>query len=308
MAALRTDHATIARGLSEAFPELGAVVVTKTLGTGFNSIAVETNSGLVFRIARTEGTAVRFEIETRLLPLLRASVPVAVPEPQWFAPQTSHFPLGVIGYPKISGRTLQPDLINEGNLPALAAQTARFLIALHDVPVSEVSEAGLPQPEATFAQYRALAGETRPVLKARVTPVEFGRIDRWWEAFLADERMKRFKPAVTHVDFWYENLIVDEDAARIVGVVDWEHAAIGDRAQDLATQNLGSVFTEAVLRAYRELGGRLDDEDRYRIRRLWELRHFFGVLYGIRFNDEEEIVDSIRKLREGSVLTPSDSP
>ena len=46
MAVLPTDHATIARGLSEAFPELGAVVVTKTLGTGFNSIAVETNSSL----------------------------------------------------------------------------------------------------------------------------------------------------------------------------------------------------------------------------------------------------------------------
>ena len=120
--------------------------------------------------------------------------------------------------------------------------------------------------------------------------------------------MKRFRPAVTHGDFWYENLIVDDQAAHIAGVVDWEHAVIGDRAQDLATQNLGSEFTEAVLRVYRELGGRLDDEDRYRIRRLWELRHFYGVLYGIRFKDEEEIVDSIRKLREGSVLTPSDSP
>ncbi len=237
MTAPLTDHATIARGLTEAFPELGDVAVTKTLGFGFNSIAVETDGGLVFRVARTEGTAARFAMETRLLPILRTSLPVAVPEPRWFARRTSHFPLGVIGYPKIEGRTLQPGLLNADNLPALAGQTARVLVALHTVPRSELADVELPQPEAISGNYRSLARETLPVLQERMTALEFERIDQWWDAFLTDERMTQFEPTLTHGDFWFENMIVDENATHIVGIVDWEHAAIGDRAQDLATQN-----------------------------------------------------------------------
>ncbi len=307
MAAPPTDHATIARGLTEVFPELGDVAVAKTLGIGFNSIAVETNGGLVFRIARTEGTAARFAMEMHLLPILRTSLPVAVPEARWFTPRTTHFPFGALGYPKIAGRTLQPGLLGTDNLPELADQAARVLVALHSVPKSKVADVGLPPPEEISANYRAIAEETLPVIRERMTESEVGRLERWWDAFLADERMTQFDPTLTHGDFWCENMIVDEDAMHIVGVIDWEHAANGDRAQDLATQNLGAKFTEGVLRTYRDLGGHFDDEDRYRMRRLWELRHFYGVLYGIRFDDEAELLDSIRKLRGGPVLTASDA-
>ena len=308
MAAPPADPATIARGITEAFPELGDIAVTKTLGIGFNSIAVETDGGLVFRIARTEGTATRFAMETRLLPILRESLPVAVPEPKFFAPQTNHFPFGVIGYPKIEGRTLQPGLVRADNLPELADQAARVLVALHSVPRSGVADVGLPQPDVMAGNYRSLARETLPVLKERMKSLEFERLDQWWQAFLADERMAQFEHALTHGDFWFENMIVDETATRILGVVDWEHASIGDRAQDLATLlHLGQDFVSETRRAYREQGGLFDDSDHYRMERLWELRDFYGVLYGIRFNDEEELLDSIRKLREGPVLTASDA-
>lgn len=309
MAAPPTDHATIASGLTEAFPELGDVGVAKTLGIGFNSIAVETDGGLVFRVARTEGTAARFAMETRLLPILSTSLPVAVPDPRWFAPRTDDFPLGVIGYPKIAGRTLQPGLLGAVYLPELADQAARMLVALHGVPQSEVADIGLPPPEEMSANYRTLARETLLVLRDRLAPLEFERIDKWWTAFLADERMTQFEPALTHGDFWFENIIVDEHATHVLGIVDWEHAAIGDRAQDLATLlHLGQDFTAETLRAYREQGGLFNENDHYRMQRLWELRDFYGVLYGIRFNDEEELLDSIRKLREGPVLTASDLP
>ena len=233
---------------------------------------------------------------------------MAVPEPKWFAPQTNRFPLGVIGYPKIEGRTLQPSLVRADNLPELADQAARVLVALHSVPRSEVADVGLPQPGVMAANFRSLARETLPVLRERITSLEFERLDLWWQAFLADERMAQFEPALTHGDFWFENMIVDETATRILGIVDWEHASIGDRAQDLATLlHLGQEFTSETLRAYRKHGGRFDDDDGYRVDRLWELRDFYGVLYGIRFNDEEELLDSIRKLREGPVLTASDA-
>jgi len=302
-----TDHATIARGLSATFPDLGSVVVDKTLGVGFNSIAVQADAGLVFRIAKTAGTAARFAMETRLLPILSDRLPVAVPRTRWFSPRSEHFPLGVIGYEKIEGMPLRPELLR-GADGAIAAWVADVLLALHGTPLDVVAEVGLPQPESLFPKYRALWKETLPVLRKRLTQPECERIERWWEAFIADERMTRFEPALTHGDFWFENMIVDSEL-RLEGIVDWEHAAVGDKAQDFATLlHLGEEFTQEALRAYHERGGPFDDNDLYRVRRLWELRHFYGVLFGIRFNDEEELADSIRKLREGPVLTASGAP
>ena len=298
------DQATIANGLSATFPELGDVSVAQTLGIGFNSVAVETKDGLVFRIARTEGTAARFAIERRLLPVLSERLPVDVPKPRWFSPASEHFPLGVMGYEKIGGRPLKPDLVTDVNRDRLVAQIADVLIALHGSPLAEVANVGLPQPEEMAANYRSLADETLPVLRDRMTRAEFDRIDSWWEAFLTDERMTQFEPTLTHGDFWFENMIVGQDASHLTGVVDWEHAAIGDRAQDFATLlHLGEEFTTAVIESYRGVGGRFGEDSHYRMRRLWELREFYGVLYGIRFEDDKELLDSIRKLREGPLLT-----
>lgn len=299
-----SDHATIARGLSATFPELGGVSVTQTLGVGFNSIAVETDSGLVFRVARTPGTAAGFAKEQRLLPRLSGVLPVAVPDPQWFAAETEHFPYGVIGYPKIEGRTLHPSLLKTNRQIGLAGQIANLLEALHGLPLGDVARLDLPGPVHFPIKYRTVAKETLPVLRQRMTSKEVDCIDRWWDAFLADERMTLFEPALTHGDFWFENMVVDQDASRLTGVVDWEHAAIGDRAQDFATLlHLGEDFTTAVIESYRSVGGRFDEDTQYRMRRLWELREFYGVLYGVRFHDEEELLDSIQKLRAGPLLT-----
>ena len=101
-----TQPDEIARALSATFPELGQVAVQGVLGSGFNSIAVETGGGLVFRIAKTEGTAQRFARERRLMPVLRAHLPVAVPDPRWLVERSEAFPFGVAGYPKLAGRIL----------------------------------------------------------------------------------------------------------------------------------------------------------------------------------------------------------
>ena len=306
MAAPPTDHTTIARGISATFPDLGNVIVGKTLGVGFNSIAVEADACLVFRIARTAGTANRFAMETRLLPILSDRLAVAVPEPKWFSATSEHFPLGVIGYEKIEGMTLKPELLR-GSDGSIAAQIADVMLALHETPLDIVAGLGLPQPEDFPPKYRALADVVLPVLEERMTPLEFERLDRWWETFLGDERMTQFEPALTHGDFWFQNMIVDNEL-RLAGVVDWEHAAFGDRAQDVATLlHLGRDFAAETLRAYRERGGVFDDDDEYRMERLWELRDFYGVLYGIHFDDEEELRDSIRKLRDGPLLTASEA-
>ncbi len=88
-----------------------------------------------------------------------------------------------------------------------------------------------------------------------------------------------------------------------MGVLDWENAAIGDPAQNLATQrHTGGAFAGEVLRGYHAGGLGLDASFDHRVRRLWELREFDGLVFAVRMNDDAELRDAIRKLRAGPIL------
>ena len=99
------------------------------------------------------------------------------------------------------------------------------------------------------------------------------------------------------------HLLVDESSGRLVAVVDWEAAALGDPARDFAAQfHLGDEFAEATLAAYELQRGHVDESLRHRIRRQWELREFGGIRTAAELKDEEEFVDAIRKLKAGPLL------
>jgi aminoglycoside phosphotransferase (APT) family kinase protein len=297
------DSDAVARGLRETFPDLGDVSVVRVLGAGFNSVAVETTGTLVFRIALTAGTAERFAMETRLLPLLRERLPIAVPEPRWFAETCAAFPLGVSGYPKIEGQVLMPEMLGTGNIDGLASRTAEVLLAMRRFPVDEALALGLPGPETRPTHYEVPRAETMPALEQHLTPQEFETVRRWWEVFLSDDCMRRYEPSLCHGDFWFANMLVDAGASRLAGIVDWEHATVFDAALDVSTLlHLGEEFMARVIEAYRAAGGAFDADDAHRMRRYWQLRHLYGVLHSVRFYDDAEMVDSIRKLREGPLL------
>ena len=81
----------------------------------------------------------------------------------------------------------------------------------------------------------------------------------WWDELLADSELTGFTPALRHGDLWYEHVLVAEESGRLTGVLDWEGAALGDPARDLAVQfHLGDDFAEATLAAYASRAGDVD--------------------------------------------------
>lgn len=297
------DLDAIAVGLREVFPDAEPIAPCRLIDIGFNSVAVETAGGAIFRIARTEGTAERYAMEGRLLPLLAAGLPVAVPHPLWIVASAEPFPLGTMGYLKLAGVPLSPAMLTPATLPGIAADVVSVLLALHRVPLEELAAVGLPNADARRAHLVSLRDNVLPALRDGLDPAEFRRIKAWWEAFLADRGMERYEPVLCHGDFWFANILVDDGASRVTAVVDWEHAALGDPALDFSTLlHLGEEFATATLDAFRTAGGALDGGFTHRMRRLWELREFYGVLYAVRFDDETEMRDSIAKLRHGPIL------
>ncbi len=305
------DLDTIAANLRTAFPTLD-VATARVLGSGFRSFVVETDGGVVFRIARNQDAADGYAREALLLPAVGPLLPVAVPAPRWHAGPSESFPFGVLGYLKLHGRPLQPRDLVAGNAARIARDVAAFLVALHRVPPRVVTALELPDlsdPGDWEVGRPRLRDDVTPALRGVLTPHEYATVERWWDGFLGDDAMRRYTPSLCHGDLWYENILVDDrgaavgDPATVSGVVDFEGAAVGDPARDFATQlHLGAPFVHAVLQAYRELGGIPDDGVAYRVRRWWEAREFDGLAFALRHDDAAEFRDALAKVRAGPIL------
>ncbi|MBX3083993.1 MAG: phosphotransferase [Anaerolineae bacterium] len=286
--------------LRKLFPDLKTVTPLRVLGSGFNSTALETAEGLVFRIAKNEWAAAGYRKEARFLPVMAAQLPTPIPDPQWYAATSGTFPFGVIGYRKLAGTPMTNNVSNL-NQDTLAGSIAQFLMALHGIPLDVVE--GMKRSEV--ADYTALRESVMPTLRTTLTSGEYATIATWWERFLVDVNVTAYQPVVCHGDLWYENMLVDDTAQQVTGVLDFENMTISDPALDfVALLYLGEAFVAQVIRAYEKAGGMLGGDFLRRLNWLWGLREFGGVAYSVRFDDAEELADSIEKIRKGPILTP----
>ncbi len=127
----------------------------------------------------------------------------------------------------------------------------------------------------------------------------------WWESFVQDARMLQYTPKLRHCDLWYENLLVNDDATRVIGVLDFEAADVGDPALDFSAQMyLGESFARQVMSAYRSLGGSVSESIWHRIQTLLVLHEFDDLRFELRANNARELEGSIAKLRRTSIFTP----
>lgn len=301
------DLCTIRASLSELFPDLGPLLSIRELGRGFSSLVVETDTGVVFKIARSKEAAKGHTKEARLLSILKAALPIPVSNPQWCTGPSEGLPFGAIGYRKLAGIPLHPDrLSTTTGVQKVARALATFLHALHSFPMSEVYAIQLPGPKEFRAELELLRSDVLPALRSALTRQEYITIERWWDTFLCDPRLQSVRPVLQHGDFWYENILVDPVTLAVTGVIDFENSALGDPAQDFATLLYhGEEFVKHTIEAYQAAGGELGEDFHHRVQRYWELRDFGGVRWAVRFNDVKEFDDSIQKLRKGPILKSS---
>ena len=123
------------------------------------------------------------------------------------------------------------------------------LVELHSVDVDSAGLDGL----AKGAGYnrRQISGWSERFRKARTWNVLRGeKVMRWLDANVPDEVAIR----LIHGDYRFDNLVLDpDDPLRIIGVLDWEMATLGDPLMDLG--NALAYWVEAdddrVFRAFR---------------------------------------------------------
>ncbi len=113
----------------------------------------------------------------------------------------------------------------------LSGAVVESLVRLHAVDCHAAGLGGMGHPEGYVG--RQVRGWSERYSAAATEPVpEMDAVARWMAERIPAER----SAAVIHNDFKFDNLLLDPaDPARVVAVLDWEMATIGDPLMDLGS-------------------------------------------------------------------------
>jgi aminoglycoside phosphotransferase (APT) family kinase protein len=217
----------------------------------------------VLRVPRSALSVEELESEVRLLPGLASALPVEIPRFE----QVSRAPWFVL-YRLIHGEPLR----DEDPVGVRA-----FLDALHGFDATGVE---VRRPE-WLAIYRAHAEDWQRVVVPLIDRDERGRA----EALLGEiDTLTGYVPTLAHCDLGPQHLLCRD--GRLVGVIDWGNAKVGDPAIDYAWLINGPFPDWDV-----------DDDLRRRAAIYHRLGPWFEVEYGVRTGQPEWVRNGLAGLR-----------
>lgn len=290
------DLEKTAAGLRHIFPDLPNFSCPKLLGDGFSSYVILIANEIVFRFAKHPEAMKAHTRELAILSRLQNRLSVQIPAPTWSAGPSEFFPFGVIGYPIITGIPFFLDRISQVNLKRVGQDLAEFLIALHETAPDVVFDYN--PGEMLPIDINALRAGIMPTLHSYFSTDDYRRITAWWDSYLTHSAQICVPPKLIHGDLWGENIILNERLDRVVGIIDFEAARMGDVAQDFMTQTYVSVhFMNQVLAVYQTLGGQVGCHFTRRLQDLLLLRELQGLHYALQYPQSEELGDSLQKIR-----------
>lgn len=280
--------------IDRQFPALRPITAV-ALGEGCDSVAVEVNGRLVFRFPKRADVEEQLAIESRILPLLARTSPVAIPVFQFFGEPSGDWPRRFVGYPKLPGHPALQDDGVAGPPLHLAPAIGQFLTWLHAFPVEEAAAQGVPQQslDSVIDEIRADALDDLQVVSEVAPEAPVVSVLR----HLLDGPVPSTSRAVlVHNDLAAEHILVDDGCRRVTGVIDWSDIAISDPTVDFAGMFHwgGRAFAEAVLASY---DGPIDEGLRTRATFMAVCRGVMDVAFGRTFGRPEYIRAGLRALQ-----------
>jgi len=174
--------------------------------------------------------------EYHILSALHPVFPYA-PKPFVYTEDTSIMGCPFYVMERIQGIILRKNLPKELELrPEDARRLCENLIdlhcKLHSIDYKEVGLGNFGKPEGYVK--RQVQGWSRRYLAAKTKDApDFEQIMEWLDVKMPPEKTR---PSIIHNDFKLDNLVLDlENPLRIIGILDWEMATIGDPLMDLGS-------------------------------------------------------------------------
>lgn len=175
---------------------------------------------------------------------------------------------------------------------ALADSIGRAIAAVHALPTSLVTDAGLPTQSAIDAHRAALALIDRAAATGLVPTALLTR----WERAGEDAGLWQFTPTVVNGELSASSFLAS--AGEVSGLLGWQGLRVADPARDLfwvlGTRRDGIV--DAVFDAYTTARGTVDRRVRQRATLLSELEVARWLLHGTERRDTAVIDDAVTML------------
>lgn len=262
-------------------------------GASFDQAVLTTgDSGrVVIRVPRMQSAENRSTADLASLAAMstgiRSRLPFAVPS---FLGQTPINGTRAVVVDYLPGEPVRLDSIIAGG--ALADSIGRALAALHSLPTSFVSDAGLP----VVRPLDTLATSVTVMDQASATGlVPAALLDRW-ESATEDPALWQFAPTVIHGAVSAD--VVLQTDGRVTGIVDWFALGVGDPARDLfwVLGASGTDAVESVFDAYNQARGQTDRQVKKRAMLYAELEIAKWLLHGTQERSTEIVDDAVEML------------
>jgi aminoglycoside phosphotransferase (APT) family kinase protein len=231
--------AALATALIESQCAALAPAHVELMGEGWDNTAFLVNGEWVFRFPRRTIAVPLLETERRVLPPLAPRLPYPIPTPVWFGHPDATYKWPFLGYRRLDGRVASDVDLDDDARAALAAPLARFLRALHDVPLADAQAWGVPPGAFQYLDGARLERLARPALAELVARGVLADVARWLavvDAGLAALPLEGPR-TIVHGDCYSRHILVDA-GGRMCGVIDF-----GDLHFDHPAVDLSAVFT-----------------------------------------------------------------
>jgi aminoglycoside phosphotransferase (APT) family kinase protein len=240
---------------------------------GCDNVILEINTHWIFRFARNVRAQETLEKETRLLPRLAETLPVAIPQITY---REAHF----VGYRKIEGHALTKSLLvrlDHQSQMKLAKELGHFLQVLHNMSRDEICVSQKACDRVRFWQ------TVWPVVSQKLSDNTRQNARQYLESY----RHVQYESKLIHGDFKGKHILVN--GHRITGIIDFGCLTVGDPARDFGrlAEQIGKRFMGDMLNTYIERGmdtGLADRAEFYRRRGLFYVAfsqkdtHFLNVI------------------------------
>lgn len=227
MTAITIDEALVRQLISHQFPAWSGLAVTTVLPGGWDNRTFRLGPCMAVRLPSAADNAARTAVEHGCLQRLAPKLPFEVPIPLALGRPAFGYPWNWSVRVWLEGEPLRTRFVSEH--AGLAADVARFLIALQDIDAS----GGPPTGPDNFHRGGALSAydaQMRQAIALLGARIDAGATMVVWEAALSSSWQL---PAVwVHGDVSPGNLLMRR--GRLSAVIDFGQCCVGDPACDLA--------------------------------------------------------------------------
>ncbi|MDR0482404.1 MAG: phosphotransferase [Cellulomonadaceae bacterium] len=199
----------------------------------------------------------------------------------------------VVVHKPLPGVPVDPGTLRPG--PGPAAEIARTIASIHELPSGFIEAAGLPVYNAAECQQRHVS----EIDEAAATGKVPAALLRRWEASLENVALWRFQPVPIHGDVAPENVLMR--GGGVAAITGWGEARLADPAEDLAwlVASAPAEVTDTFLEAYQMRRSEMRDPHfAERIHLLGELALAQWLLYGVRSSQDDVVNEAVAMLEE----------